>query len=141
MWNSKLEENFYISSFLYISLPVCLILSLFLWAKNFISNCHSMLYTVYTMFIVMPYFMLILCTHNKISGNDELYSIFLLAVLSAKLSLAHIRYSGLSIMILWTTVAMLIYFFYQDKKSLHSIHSIRHWHQINHWLYSSLTLR
>ena len=140
-------RNFYIFPF-YISLSVCLILSLFLWAKNFILNSHSMLYTVFSMliataFTVMPYSMLILCTHNKISGNDELYGIFwfLLALLSAKLSLAHIRYSGLSIMILWTTVAMLIYFFYQDKKSIHSIHSIRHLHQINHWLYSSLTLR
>ena len=64
-------------------------------------------YTVYPMLIVtaftaLPYSMLILCTHNKISGNDELYGIFwfLLALLSAKLSLAHISYSGLSIMII-----------------------------------------
>src|SRR5690606_20695863 len=73
--------------FLYISLPVCLILSLFLWAKNFISNCHSMLYTVFSMFIVMPYSMLIYTSEIKYLATIGYMSFFWfwLAVLNCQI--------------------------------------------------------
>ena len=128
MWNSKLGKNFYIFPFLDISLLVWLILSLFLWAKNFISNSHSMLYTFFSMFILMPYSMLILCTHNKISGNDDLYGIFLVLVSSFKLPNFHLHTSVIVPCLSWSYEPLLPCWFISFIKveNLKSIHSIYH---------------
>jgi len=109
--------------FLYIPLLVWIILSLFLSAKTFIADTNSTLYTVYLIvslsaFTTIPYCMLIYAPKHKYLATMSYMVIFwfLLTLISSKFSLAQISYSGVYVMIIWTTVAMLIYFFYQDKK-------------------------